>query len=179
MAPGEEALKASAGGDSYNQNGESIGQTEKPKALLGNVVMDKIVLKNAFKSNAFERERKSEYGGMSLIGSMKTFHEEDDMNHAVEEQKQRQNNIWRIAMSQMAKENQEKGANAPSVANLGFAGQVKLLKQAYDQAQNAKDADQETSNAGGKARFKRIAHRYKDVVKNENEVSSAKSSTEL
>ena len=44
---------------------------------------------------------------------------------------------------------------------------------------DAKDADQETSNVGGKARFKRIAHRYKDVVKNENEVSSAKSSTEL
>ena len=179
MAPGEEALKASAGGDSYNQSGESIGQTEKPKALLGNVVMDKIVLKNAFKSNAFERERNSEYGGMSLIGSMKSFHEEDDINHVVEEQKQRQNNIWRIAMSQMAKENQEKGANAPSVANLGFAGQVKLLKQAYDQAQNAKEADQETTKVGGKARFKRIAHRYKDVVKNENEVSSAKSSTEL
>ena len=54
------------------------------------------------------------------------------------------------------------------------ASDFDVLKQAYDQAQNAKDADQETSNKGGKARFKRIAHRYKDVVENENEVSSAK-----
>ena len=170
MAPGKDVLSSNPAGQ---------GENPRPKPL-GNVVMDKIVLKNAFSANAFERERKSEYEGMSLVGSMKSFHEEDDINHVMEEQNKKANNIWRVAMSQMAEKNQALGTKAPSLASLGFAGQVKMLKQAYDEAQDAKDAESENTNVKGKARFKRIAHRYKDVVMtNENEVSSEKSSTNL
>ena len=75
-------------------------QEKKIFELGGDVLMDKLMLQNAFAHNAYDRRRRSQYDSVSVFGSVKTRHNSDDhLENVLKEHKEKTNAIKKSAFS--------------------------------------------------------------------------------
>ena len=110
-------------------------KTEKP-ALLGNVVMDKILLKNAFSQSSYERGKQSEYQHMHVPGSLRSSDSDTNLEESMLKQRNLQTTLMLLSNAKtvhnLRQPNQSAQMNGGSV-NEEEAAKIKW-KTAYRQA---------------------------------------------